>query len=314
MLVSLLGGLTLSLAAEAIGKIEAVLQAGRAFHASPDKETATVLFSAFENYWNKFMSMRRAPRVFLWGSRGIVFSLIMAGSVSVADVLDTTVQTEQSTNQANRQSQQTVDTLVEQTEDLLAEYRRVVRETESLRVYNEQLQRVVDNQEVEIDSIGRQLDQLESTNRGVVPMLIEMIDMLDQIVENDVPFQLEQRRDVVLNLQDTIYRADVTTSEKYRRVMEAYQREIDFGRNAFAYDGKLPGTDRTVTFLVVGRTLLLYQTLDGENVGWWNPLNGQWEELDREYVTPVTNAIRMANNQEAFNLVKLPVPAAGAAQ
>ncbi|MDJ0657680.1 MAG: DUF3450 domain-containing protein [Xanthomonadales bacterium] len=238
----------------------------------------------------------------------------MAGSASVADVLDTTVQTEQSTNQANRQSQQTVDTLVEQTEDLLAEYRRVVRETESLRVYNEQLQRVVDNQEVEIDSIGRQLDQLESTNRGVVPMLIEMIDMLDQIVENDVPFQLEQRRDVVLNLQDTIYRADVTTSEKYRRVMEAYQREIDFGRNAFAYDGKLPGTDRTVTFLVVGRTLLLYQTLDGENVGWWNPLNGQWEELDREYVTPVTNAIRMANNQEAFNLVKLPVPAAGAAQ
>lgn len=257
------------------------------------------------------MPMRRAPRFFIWGVRGVVIALLSMSGTSIADVLDTTVQTEQNTNQGTRQSQQSIDTLVEQTEDLLAEYRRVVRETESLRVYNEQLQKVVDNQQVEIQSIGSQLDQLESTNRGVVPLLIEMIDMLGQIVDNDVPFQLEQRRNVVLDLQDVIYRADVTTSEKYRRVMEAYQREIDFGRNAWAYDGKLPNSDRTVTFLVVGRTLLLYQTLDGAGVGWWNPINGQWEELDREYVTPVTNAIRMANNQEAFNLVKLPVPAAG---
>ncbi len=244
---------------------------------------------------------------------GVVIFALMVGTGS-ADVLDDSVQIEQASNQAAQRSQQRIDGLAEEAEDLLAEYRRVVRETESLKVYNDQLKRVVESQQAEVDSIGRQLGELENTNRGIVPLLIEMIDMLEQIVESDIPFQPDPRRNVVLDLKDLIYRADVTTSEKYRRVMEAYQREVDFGRSAFAYDGKLPGSDRTVTFLVVGRTLLYYQTLDGERVGWWSPLIRDFEALGAEYVTPISHAIRMAKNQEAFNLVKLPVPAAGAAR
>jgi hypothetical protein len=242
-----------------------------------------------------------------------LLGMVLAGG-STADVLDTTVQTEQTSTQGTRTSQQRVETLADETEDLLSEYRRVVRETESLRVYNAQLEKVVDNQQLEISSINKQLGELEATNRGIVPLLIEMIEMLENVVENDTPFLLEQRRNSVLDLQDVIYRADVTTSEKYRRVMEAYQREIDYGRNASAYEGKLPGTERTVTFLVVGRTLLLYQSLDGETVGWWNPSSRAWEELGSEYVSSTTKAIRIAKNQEAPNLVKLPVPGAGAAQ
>jgi hypothetical protein len=247
---------------------------------------------------------------------GLLFALLgMVLAVnSSADVLDTTVQTEQASTQSTKTSQQRVENLADETEDLLGEYRRVVRETESLRVYNAQLEKVVNNQSLEISSINKQLGQLEATNRGIVPLLIEMIDMLEKVVENDSPFLLEQRRNTVLDLQDLIYRADVTTSEKYRRVMEAYQREIDYGRNASAYEGKLPGTERTVTFLIVGRTLLLYQSLDGESVGWWNPGNREWEELGKEYVSSTTKAIRIAKNQEAPNLVKLPVPGAGAAQ
>lgn len=245
---------------------------------------------------------------------GLALALSVTGGVSLADVLDSSVQTEQQSNQGTQQSQERINNLATETEDLVAEYRRVLRETESLRVYNNQLERVVNNQRVEIDSVNVQLEQLESTNQGVVPLLIEMIDTLEQIVEADVPFQLEQRRNIVLDLQDLIDRADVTTSEKYRRVMDAYQREVDLGRNVFSYAGKLPGTDRTVNFLVVGRTLLIYQSLDGESAGWWNPNNKAWEELDSSYVTPVTHAVRMANNQEAYNLVKLPVPAAGGAR
>ncbi len=244
----------------------------------------------------------------------LALSLCLTAAVSVADVLDSSVQTEQQSNQGTRQSQDRINNLATETEDLVAEYRRVLRETESLTVYNDQLEKVVNNQVSEMDAVNRQLDELQNTDQGVVPLLIDMIETLEKIVEADVPFQLEQRRDIVLNLQDTIYRADVTTSEKYRRVMEAYQREIDFGRNVFSYAGLLPGTERTVNFIVVGRTLLIYQSLDGESAGWWNPSNRKWEELDSSYVTPVTHAVRMANNQEAFNLVKLPVPAAGDAQ
>jgi hypothetical protein len=242
-----------------------------------------------------------------------LLGILLAGS-SNADVLDATLQTERTSTQGTRSSQQRVENLSDETEELLAEYRRVVREIESLRVYNTQLEKVVNNQKLEISSVNKQLGQLEATNRGIVPLLIEMIGMLEQVVENDSPFLLEQRRNTVLELQNVIYRADVTTSEKYRRVMEAYQREIDYGRNASAYEGKLPGTERTVSFLIVGRALLLYQSLDGETVGWWNPSSRHWEELGKEYVSSTARAIRIAKNQEAPNLVKLPVPGAGAAQ
>ncbi len=240
-----------------------------------------------------------------------IVGLFFVGA-TLADTLDSAVQTEENSNQSTRQSQERINNLSDQAEDLASEYSRVIRETEALNVYNDALKEQVKRQEAELESINAQLERLENTNRGVVPLLDDMIDMLERIVEADLPFRKEERVEAVARLRDELYRADVTTSEKYRRVMEAYQREIEFGRNASVYEGKLPGTDRTVTFLKVGRTLLYYQTLDGETSGWWK--DGAYVELEDKYNSGLTRAIRIANNQEAPNLVRLPVPAAGAAQ
>lgn len=246
-----------------------------------------------------------------WRRAGVLFGLTLGIiSFAVADTLDTTVQTEQRINRDATQSQQRIDALSEQTDDLLAEYRRVTRETDNLRVYNEQLERVINSQQEEISTINDELENLEETNRGVMPLIQEMVEMLDQIVSADLPFLKEQRGNAVDELEDMLDRADVTTSEKYRRIMEAYSREIDYGRNASHYQATLPGTDRKVDFLKVGRTLLLYQSLNGETTGWYNPGSRQFEELPGEYDSSVTQAMRIAKNQEAPNLVKLPVPGA----
>ena len=245
------------------------------------------------------------------GRVAIAFAAALGiAEVGFADTLDTTVQTEQRINQEGTQSQQRIDALADQTDDLLSEYRRVTREADNLRVYNEQLQRVINNQVEEIATINNELENLEETNRGVMPLVQEMVEMLEKLVAADLPFLQEQRTRAVNDLKDSLDRADVTTSEKYRRVMEAYSREIDYGRNASHYSATLPGTDRKVDFLKVGRTLLLYQSLDGETTGWFNPGSRQWEELGGEYDSSVLQAMRIAKNQEAPNLVKLPVPGA----
>ncbi|MBT8038938.1 MAG: DUF3450 domain-containing protein [Xanthomonadales bacterium] len=236
-------------------------------------------------------------------------ALLVAGATQ-AQKLAPTVQAEKKINDDSATSQRRVTTLARQTQDLLTEYRSVVRETESLKIYNDNLERVVNDQRNEIQSINRQLEGLEATNRGVVPLMLEMIGSLDQIVEADMPFRIEERRARVERLRDMMDQAEVTASEKYRRVMEAFQSELEFGRTTEAYSATLPGTEQTVDFLRVGRTLLVYQTSDNKTTGWFNPRTRSFEELDDDrFRMEVKNGLAIARNEKAPDLVMLPVPA-----
>ena len=241
--------------------------------------------------------------------------LIFLASVQ-AQSLTSTVQVETGINKDSAISQSRVSSLARQTQDLLSEYRSVVRETESLSIYNDNLQRVVTDQRNEVQSINNQLAGLEDTNRGVVPLMLDMIEALDQIVERDIPFRIEERRARVQRLRNMMDQAEVTASEKYRRVMDAYQSELEFGRTTEAYSDTLPTTGQTVDFLRVGRTLLVYQTSDNTVTGWFNPNPGsrQFEELPDRYRLEVKDGLAIAKNEKAPNLVTLPVPLPEVAQ
>jgi len=240
-------------------------------------------------------------------------ALLWLGAVQ-AQTLNSTVQVESKINQDASASQERVNSLARQTQDLLAEYRSVVREIESLKIYNENLEKVVTDQRNEVQSINRQLEGLESTNRGVVPLMLEMIDALDQIVEADIPFRIEERRARVVRLRDMMDQAEVTASEKYRRVMEAYQSELEFGRTTEAYSDTLPTTGQTVDFLRVGRTLLVYQTSDQSDTGWFNPTTREFEALPDRYQLEVKDGLAIAKNEKAPDLVVLPTPGPEVAQ
>jgi hypothetical protein len=238
----------------------------------------------------------------------MAMTLVLPGAY--AQVLESSVQTETGINQAASTSQKRVTRLAQQTADLLAEYRSVVRETESLKIYNDNLEKVVMDQREEVVSINQQLNGLEATNRGIVPLMLEMIDTLDKIVEGDMPFRLEERRARVVRLRDMMDQADVTASEKYRRVMEAYQGEMEYGRTTEAYAEALPLTGQTVDFLRIGRTLLVYQSSDQLTTGWFNPTTRKYEDLPDRYRREVKEGLAIARNEKAPNLVMLPVPGA----
>lgn len=238
------------------------------------------------------------------GAAGV---LLISGAAQ-AQTLSSTVQAETQITEQAADSQERINSLAQQTQDLLTEYRAVVRETESLKIYNDQLEKVVNDQRSEITSINRQLEGLEETNRGVVPLMLEKVDMLGQLIEADTPFLIEERRARVERLRDMMDQADVTTSEKYRRVMEAYQGELEYGRTTEAYSGPLPTTGQTVDFLRIGRTLLIYQTPDQQTTGWYNPSTRTFEELPDRYRLEVKEGLSIARNEKAPNLVVLPVP------
>lgn len=242
-------------------------------------------------------------------STAVVFGLLLGtAAASSAATLNNNVQAESQINNNAQQSQERVTQLADQTDTLLTQYRQVVRETESLTTYNNQLEKVVNDQNADIQRIQNELEGLENTARNVVPLMLEMIDMLDRIVEADVPFRLDTRRRQVNRLRDIMDDSEITDSERFRQIMEAYQSELEFGRTTEAYDGQLPD-GRVVDFLRVGRTLLLYQSKDGEQTGWWDSEAREFTELGDEYRIPVKEGLAIAGNRKAPDLVRLPVPA-----
>jgi hypothetical protein len=138
-----------------------------------------------------------------------------------------------------------------------------------------------------------------------------MLDTLEQFVALDVPFLIEERTNRVETLKKMMTRADVAISEKYRRILEAYQVEMDYGRTIEAYEGQLAAGDsvaRTVQFLRVGRVTLLYQTLDGSETGYWDADQKSWVVGD-EYAHGFKEGIAVAKKSRAPEMLIVPVPA-----
>ena len=207
-------------------------------------------------------------------------------------------------------SQERVDAASDQTRDMLLQYRLYRKQARSLREYSEQLAAQVDSQAQEIEFVKQQLVEIETTSREVLPLMQKMLDTLERFVKLDLPFQLEERGRRIASLRDTMARADVTISEKYRRIVEAYQIEAEYGRTLEAYQGELgEGADaRTVRFLRLGRVSLLYQTLDGEETGYWDAQQERWVE-DNSYRSAVRTGFAVADKATAPDLLEAPVPA-----
>lgn len=229
-------------------------------------------------------------------------------------VVNTTVSEQSAANQAAAASQARVNALDDETQKLLFEYRDTLRETESLRRYNEQLVLQIKAQEEEMESIQRQIVDIERTNREIYPLMQRMVETLNQFVALDVPFLMDERSKRLATLRETLARADVSTAEKYRRILEAYTIEMEYGRTLEAYEGKLGEGDeaRTVNFLRVGRTALLYQTLDGDETGYWDVDQKAWVQ-DSDYEKAVKDGLKVARKQTAPDLLIAPTRAPEAA-
>jgi hypothetical protein len=238
----------------------------------------------------------------------VLWPYLEAQSQEEPQQLEPVLRAEARINRESARSQERVSSLSQQTRELLQDYRAVVRETEALKIYNDNLERMVADQRGEIRSINDQLAGLEETNRGVVPLMLEMIDALDRIVEADIPFRIDERRARVERLRAMMDQSEVPASEKYRRVIEAYTSELEFGRSTEAYAARLPTTGQTVEFLRVGRTLLLFQSGDGALTGWFNPSTRVFEELPEHFRPEIRKGLAMARNERAPDLLLLPVP------
>jgi predicted RNase H-like nuclease (RuvC/YqgF family) len=239
----------------------------------------------------------------------LTIAMLAIGGTSYAADSGQVIATQAKANKNAQTSQAKIDKYAENTDSMLAEYKGLLRQIDSMKAYNQQIEKMVNSQQVEIDSLNSQISQIDQTAMEVVPLTLNMVQALEDFIELDLPFQIEERGKRVAELKRLMDRADVTTSEKYRKVMEAYQIEEGFSRSIESYKASLERDGEVVTydFLRIGRTALLYQSPDGLETGMWNQQTREWEALPEHYRGAVQQGLRVAKKQAPPALIKLPI-------
>jgi hypothetical protein len=243
----------------------------------------------------------------------LITALITAGfsvSMFAQTTVDQVTQEGEKRADAGAAEQQRVEQVANQTDKLLNDYKTVTKVVDGLLVYNSLLQRQIDNQEREKVELATSMTNVALIERQIIPMMTRMIDSMEQFIELDTPFLLDERRGRLERLRGMMERSDVTAAEKFRRVIEAYQIENDYGRTIEAYRGSVDinGNQQEVDFLRIGRLSLTYQSVGGKNTGGWDKEAEAFVELPPEkYKTQVAHGIRVARKQVAPDLLVVPV-------
>lgn len=230
-----------------------------------------------------------------------------------ADKVDAIVDTGIARADEGKASQQRIDRTSASTDKIASKYKRELKVIDGLKVYNALLNRQVEDQELTKLRIQRSIDEIAIIERQIFPLMLRMVDSLEQFVNLDVPFHMEERHKRIAGLKDSIGDAGITASEKLRLVLEAYRIETDFGSDLDTYTHvlEIDGKPRKVNILRFGRISLVYQTDDELSNGVWDQKSRSWLALDStEYANHIKKGLKIARKQIAPELFILPVSAA----
>jgi seryl-tRNA synthetase len=178
--------------------------------------------------------------------------------------------------------------------------------------YNTQIEQQLRSQAQEIASLEQQIAGLDATAVDVQAMLQRMFDDLVAFVQSDVPFFKQERDQRIERLTELMQSVEAQPSEKFRRLIEAYQIEMEYGRTMSAYRQTLDD-GRDAEMVRLGRVVLMYRVMEGGEVGYWDNERKQFV-ADPGARAAIENALSIAKEEKTPDLISVPVPAAQGAR
>ena len=191
-------------------------------------------------------------------------------------------------------------------------YARAMADAAITQRYNTQIEQQLRSQEQEIASLTQQIAGLDATAVDVQAMLQRMFDDLVAFVQSDVPFFKQERDQRIERLTELMQSVEAQPSEKFRRLIEAYQIEMEYGRTMSAYRQTLDD-GRDAEMVRLGRVVLMYRVMEGGEVGYWDNERKQFV-ADPGARAAIENALSIAKEEKTPDLIIVPVPAAQGAR
>jgi len=248
-----------------------------------------------------------------------IFAFAMSATAEETVVVERTAEVSEILNagaekvQAAKKSQVTVDRIADQTDGLLQEFKQVNKQIESLRVYNSQLERQIVSQKRMMVELEESIENATVIERGISPLMANMLDALEDFVGLDMPFKLERRQQAIAELYVNLDSAKFSAAEKFRQILEVYDIESDYSLSMESYTDQIDlngdGSLVEVQILRIGRVALTYQSKDKSKVGVWDKNSKSWQPLGSEYRRAVDQAIRIAVKLAPQDVIEVPITA-----
>lgn len=243
----------------------------------------------------------------------LLLALLWLSSSLYASKVDSMLDKVSNTNKNSISSQIKINSYSEKSEKLYDEYALLSKQLNEQKLYNKRLSLFVSTQNNEIPKLQKQLTEIVQTHKKIIPLMFEMVETLDKLLQADSPFLTNERTRRIENLKSYLSNSDIEMSQQYRMIMEAYKTEYGYARTLEVYRAQLDSDDsKTVDFLRVGRFALYYQSLDRQESAIYNLETQQWIILEESYNHNISKAIKMARKKVAPDFLTLPILSAKA--
>ncbi|PHR94361.1 MAG: hypothetical protein COA69_01835 [Robiginitomaculum sp.] len=225
-----------------------------------------------------------------------------------AQTLDRAMQVAKSSTAASAASQQRVETLDDDADSMIRDYRAILQQIDNIKLFVDQQDIYLDSQKAELASLARQLDTVEAIKQGMAPMMLRMTVAIEDSIEADLPFMLIERRARIARVKSALSNPDVTPVEQYRQVLNAFKIEVSYGQGLYSYEGPHPTkSGMKVNYLRYGRVALVYMTKDESEIASYDLASQSWQSVDAKNALEIRQAIRVAKGEAAPKLVLAPL-------
>ena len=194
-------------------------------------------------------------------------------------------------------------------EKLTAQFEQLQVEHKQLQEQRQDLQAYVDDTKSRIATKEKQLADIQQISSQIKPFLEEMLTLLKTQVSDGYPFLPEERKKRVDTLEHLMADPEVSVSEKYRKVMEAFMVEAEYGTTIETYQETIAidGKTMLVDVFRLGRLSLFYQSLDRKKCGFYNIADNAWQPLPASHNPSIHAAIDIAAKRKPVEMLTLPV-------
>ncbi|MHA2937181.1 DUF3450 domain-containing protein [Vibrio sp. RC27] len=228
---------------------------------------------------------------------------------SYATSIDSSSKVEQTILANAQKSQTTISNSSDRSFELQNDIKALSSEVNNLEVYKQHLETLIENQNQELLNLEVQRNEIIETRQSIVPLMYNMLDGLEAYIAQDMPIRKDAREQRVATLKSLMSEANISDSEKYRRILEAYQIELDYVNKMGIYTSaiNIDGETREIEQLYLGHISLIARSLDQQQYWYWNNDSNSWQGLDVSLNMDLEKAFMVANKEVTPTLLMLPL-------